>query len=222
MVKNICAVITALDEAATIGPLVRALRTQNMDVIVIDDGSADGTGPIARSWDAQVIRHETRQGIANSLLEAWRVGLSNSQHERFVQIDAGESHDPGEVARLLAVNADIVIGSRFCNGAEYIGNPRRAFFSKIAAAACNFARPKMRLTDWTSGYRVFTREALGKLACLTYGASGHAWQIEVLHKASRAGMTIGEAPITYRAGHSSLSAKSVDEAFAVWLELLLS
>lgn len=218
----VCVVITALNEADSVGALVYYFRGRGYDVVVVDDGSTDQTGEIAARNGASVIRHNAPQGISAALVEAWKFGMMDGSHRRFIQIDAGGSHDPEQADRLLSVKADIVIGSRFVPCALYIGNKRRALMSRIAARMCNFAKAKNKLSDWTSGYRVFSRETIGRLCYQHYSSRGHAWQIEVLTRAIRYGMSIKEAPITYVAGRSSLNIKSIDEAFCAWLELMFS
>jgi dolichol-phosphate mannosyltransferase len=218
-VKTI-AVITAKDEAETIGPLVSALISQGMSVIVVNDGSRDKTGPLAIKAGARyIINHTERQGIAKSLLEAWQAALDQGA-DRIIQIDAGGSHNPEDAKCLLmmqgAYDYDVVIGSRFCEGAHYTGRPWRAFLSRLSALLMNFVAHS-RLTDWTSGYRVFSRSALECLLQHKYYATMHAWQMEVLAWALLDKLTICEYPITYTAGRSSMKWKLIDEAIMVWL-----
>lgn len=217
---DVVACITAKDEAETIGPLVKALAGQGMVVVVVDDGSSDMTGTIAGACNALVIRHKESHGIGASLMEAWRTALDLGA-ERILQIDAGGSHNPHEARNLLRVDADLVIGSRFHRDGAYIGNPGRARLSRIAASLCNFA-DNARISDWTSGYRTFSRGLALALLRKSYQANGHAWQIETLWHARQAGFVVAEAPITYYAGRSSMRVKSVDEAFGVWLRILFS
>jgi dolichol-phosphate mannosyltransferase len=214
------AVITAKDEAVTIGPLVSALISQGMSVIVVNDGSKDKTAPLAIKAGARyIVDHTESQGIAKSLLEAWQAALDQGA-DRVVQIDAGGSHDPLEAFGLLLMqdvyDYDVVIGSRFCEGAHYTGRPWRAFLSRLSALLMNFVAHS-HLTDWTSGYRVFSRAAVESLLQHKYYATMHAWQMEVLAWALLDKLTICEYPITYTAGRSSMKWKLIDEAIMVWL-----
>lgn len=212
------ALITALNEADTIGQLVKFLKMQGLEVCVIDDGSDDYTGAIAIGWGANVIRHEKPQGIGKSLLEGWRYALYNSW-DNVIQIDAGGSHDPHEWQRGFDSNADIVIGSRFLPASQYIGRGWRAIASRITAALLNFATHK-KISDWTSGYRIFSNRALQELVDIQYMTNGHTWQIEVLGEAIHKKLKIAEFPITYTAGNSTMKWKTVDDLIKVYLWVL--
>ena len=216
------AVITALNEAETIGKLVKTLQMQGLAVCVVDDGSTDWTGTIAESYKAHVIRHETPQGIGKSLVEAWRYAISQGW-EYTVQIDAGGSHSPNDLlSRGVVPYHDIVVGSRFSIRSQYIGGSWwRKFGSKAVAWFCNFST-HAHITDWTSGYRVFSRKALEVLSNVHYITNMHTWQIEVLHAALQKRLTIAEAPITYRAGNSSLKLKTLFDLHKVLLLVLFS
>ena len=138
--------------------------------------------------------------------------------------DAGGSHDPAAAKSLLDVQtltgAEIVVGSRFVPGAIYRGeaSPWRPLLSRVAASACNMATGA-RYFDWTSGYRVFTADALQELLDKFYHARMHGWQIEVLAQANAMGMHIVEWPIEYTAGRSSFNWRVAHEASNSWLHV---
>jgi len=207
-------VVTALNEADTIGALVTSLLERCEKVIVINDGSADNTGILASRAGAHVINHYESQGIAVSLMEAWRVAL-NEGADRVLQIDAGGSHYPEEAWTLLRCDADIVIGSRFHKMAIYNGGMRK-HFSRLFAALCNWSMARFITSDWTSGYRVFSRKAINYLLRPPeYWTNAHAWQAEIIHRAALRGLTIKEWPITYTAGRSSMRAHHFLDALLV-------
>jgi dolichol-phosphate mannosyltransferase len=218
------AVVTTLNEQDSIAPLVAALRCHVDRVVVVDDASDDNTVHNAHHAGAVVMAHTLRIGIGPSLMEGWRLAL-DSGAALVVQIDAGGSHDPADAGRLMSLlgdakfgDADMAIGSRFCPGAQYIGNPKRRILSKLAAHMCNVRQVKPQFSDWTSGYRAFTRDAVGVLLPWgnEYKATMHGWQIEVLREAVRRKLTVAEVPITYRAGRSSFNRHIAKEAFRVW------
>lgn len=210
--------VTTLNEADTITQLVLSLRALGLDVIVIDEASTDRTGDLALWAGATVIYRSAGHGIGACLMRGWEHAL-DSGYQRIAQLDAGGSHNPAHLLAMLDVEADVVIGSRFVKDAIYYGRPWRAFLSRLAAVACNVAQPGMGVSDWTSGYRVFSRRAVEALLSHNYRAKMHMWNAEVLARAGEAGLSIVESPITYRAGRSSFNLKVAGEAFSTWLHI---
>ncbi len=214
---NAWACIAARNEHLTIYGLVRDLRNRGLQVAVVDDGSGDATGALARGAGAYVIMHNEALGIGPSLMDAWRHALINGA-DRIVQIDAGGSHSPIHAWELLNNPADLMIGSRFLHGSLYEGRPWRKWLSRLASAMCNL-KTGGQLSDWTSGYRAFSAEAAWYLLGAQFAARMHGWQIEVLGWALAAQFSIAEAPITYRAGESSFRLSTALEAFRAWRAL---
>lgn len=219
----IAAVVTSKAESETICDLVSALvcRYALVVVAVADDNQASRTETAAllRAKGATVHEHTTGYGIGPCLMDGWRMALEAGAHA-VIQLDAGGSHDPQEAGRLVGglTRADLVIGSRFMAGAQYVGNPRRRLMSRLAASACNL-RSDTHISDWTSGYRAFNRKAIETLLWRDYTTTMHSWQIEVLRTAIAFGLRIGEAPITYRAGRSSFNRRIARDALRVWATL---
>lgn len=211
--------ITTYNEQETISGLVLRLRSMGYDVIVIDDSSTDDTAYNAHIAGAHVEVTTQRLGIGPCMASAWRLALDKN-YQRIAQIDAGGSHNPHFLPPMVEGEADVVIGSRFMPGAEYIGRGWRKWLSKAAAMACNFAQPGMKVSDWTSGYRVFSPKAIETLLQHPYKAVMHAWQIETLARAGGAKLNIVEMPITYKAGKSSFNWHVALEAFRTWLYII--
>jgi hypothetical protein len=218
------AIITAKNEEATIGALVAKLVSMGLDVVVVDDGSTDSTGKEAITAGATVIRHEASRGIGKSLMEAWKYALEVGW-DYTVQIDAGGSHNPTDANSFLksidklagvGITKDLVVGTRFRSDSEYIGRRWRAAASSFVAGLLNWTTHK-KISDWTSGYRVFSRMALQELSKPLYITNMHTWQIEVLFEAVRRGLTIAEFPITYRAGDSTMKFSTVSDLVKVYL-----
>lgn len=224
-VPTTAALITTRNEHETIGDLVLALRDHHYQPYVIDDCSTDGTGRIAEEMGARVLYTTAGHpiGIGPSLRMGWEC-LTRMGHPYVVQLDAGCSHQPADAPWLLAPleagRADMVIGSRFRVGASYQGRPWRAVLSRVAAFACNRAQHGAHYSDWTSGFRAFTLDAVRTLLGHRYHARMHGWQIEVLAHAGADGLRVAEVPIRYTAGRSSMSAGVANEAFTVWLQVL--
>jgi glycosyltransferase involved in cell wall biosynthesis len=217
------AVITALNEAETIGALVKALKSQGLAVCVVNNGSTDETEWQARINGAHVISHDYVWEFADSLMDAWKYAISQGW-EYIIQIDAGGSHTiDTTMTDFYKRYYDVKIGSRFCGErAHYIGGSWwRKLGSRIVAHALNFATHQ-RITDWSSGYRCFSCKALQALVGVPYLTKGHTWQIEVLHAALRKGLTVTEAPITYHAGRSTFKMKMIDDLIKVYLYIFFA
>ncbi len=217
------AIITTLNEAATIGELVDTLRREGYCVYVVDDQSTDATRERAAQAGAHVLldANGTRQGIAPCLCHGWQRALADGA-TTLLQIDAGGSHDPAQARRLTARldEADLVVGSRFCRGAAYLGGTtRRRWLSRTAAVVCS-ATQGAWVSDWSSGYRALTAQAARQLLVPRYYARMHGWQLEVLAHAHALGLRVVEEPIVYRAGRSSFSVGVANEAFRVWLDIM--
>ncbi len=221
--------VTTLNEAGTIGKLL--LNNVGLNhIYMVDAGSADVTCHEAllaqERYDLRLwfCHHPDRIPIGEALVEAWRAALAEC--DVIAQMDAGGSHDPEDFSNLWhALDSDaaafadrpvVVIGSRFMPGASYEGrHGKRYWLSRLASAMMN-AKTGQRLTDWTSGYRLFTRSALSYLVNHHYQATMHGWQIEVVLAALALGFEVREAPITYKPGRSSFSLDVAMEAFGVW------
>lgn len=209
---TVVAVIATMDEP-NVGPLIEVLLRRYVDkVIVVDDSRTSETANAALEAGAVVVRG-TNQGLGRAQRRGWQTALGfGATH--VVQMDAGGSHDPMHLTRMFYEQADIVIGSRFIPGGHYTGRLWRDAASRIYARQMNL-RHRERIRDWTSGYRVFTAEAVIALMQFPYRCRQHGWQAEALLRARDAGLTIREVPIRYQAGDSSLRLKHVWEAVTV-------
>lgn len=213
-------VVTTLEEQDTIGDLVKGAFDHGCDsVIVIDAESQDRTAARARMAGAKVFT--LVGGIGPALMDGWERALRLGA-DQVVQIDAGGSHDPAELQRFwtaLDVGADVVIGSRYLPASQYVnGRLVRKVGSYVVAKACSAAAHK-RVTDWTSGYRGFSRRALALLLGQQYRAEMHGWQIETLAFALKFKLRVKEVPITYIAGRSSFNLHVALEAYDAWMRI---
>ncbi len=203
--------IPARNEQASICQLVWQLKQRGYFPIVSDDASTDQTARLAEAAGAVVVRHTHPVGIAGATIDAWQAALVNGAGA-IVQMDAGGSHSVSDIPGLVGLLEDhqVVIGSRFCDSGRYIGGSViRRTLSKMVTAYCNM-RTGAHVTDWTSGMRSFRPEICRFLAVYPYKARMHSWQIEVLRESLHAFM-IGEVPITYTAGRSSMRVKQWPE-----------
>lgn len=219
---SIAVVVPTRNEAATIGPLVTALHllpVRDLKVLVVDNWSTDGTARIAEDAGARVIvPREPLPGLAACL----RLGMTEAltgDVSRVVTIDAGGSHDPNQLIRLLSARGGIVVGARYLPESRYIGRPWRKWGSAVAARLCN-ARTGARLCDWTSGYRSYSwMVALDLLDRWPALPRMHGIQMALLGQALTTGVTVTQVPITYVAGESSFRLSTVWEVARVWTRL---
>lgn len=154
-----------------------------------------------------------------SLGESIALGLRYANYEgvkRVVTIDAGWSHQPHDIPRLIAQDADVVIGSRFCPGGRHEGPWWRSVASQLYGRACTW-RTHHRVSDWTSGFRAYSPAAVAVIAAHTLISKRHACQAEFLQVCLDAGLTVREVPITYRVmPGSTMNRQAAIEAFRLW------
>jgi glycosyltransferase involved in cell wall biosynthesis len=161
--RTALAVVPAYNEAATVAGVVLALRRHapDFDVLVIDDGSTDGTSQLARAAGARVVRSPFNLGIGGAVQTGF-VFAHEGGYELMVQVDGDGQHDPEELGKLLAAMApevDMVCGSRFLKKGEYLAPvSRRAGIHVFAWLLSRFVGQPV--TDPTSGFRLYNRRAI--------------------------------------------------------------
>jgi len=206
---------------AMIDALGDVLDTDRDHVLVIDDGSPDGTGEIAdrlaaeRGW-VSVLHRETKEGIGPAYVAGFRRALSEDA-ELVLEMDCDFSHNPADVPRLIAAtdDADLVLGSRYTpgGGTANWGLARRI----VSRGGCLYAQVLlgMRVRDLTGGFKCFRRATLEAIDLDALSAHGYAFQIETTYRVHKAGLRIEEVPITFverRAGASKMTSSIVAEA----------
>jgi dolichol-phosphate mannosyltransferase len=199
-------------------PLVAAgvLAHPNFRLMVVDDGSPDGTGAIADGLAAtypgrvEVMHRTGQRGLGRSYIDGLRKAIGDTSVDLVCQMDADLSHNPEYLPALAAATAeyDVVIGSRYLNGVSVVNWPLHRIF--LSAFANRYIRVVTSLTpnDCTSGFRCWRREALARLPLDGMVSDGYAFLVEMLFEARRAGCRIGEVPIIFverRQGQSKVS-----------------
>lgn len=215
------------NEADNLEPMVRALGAvldpARDRVLVIDDGSPDGTGRIADRLAAEhgfveALHRREKRGLGPAYLAGFRRALELGA-SLVLEMDCDFSHDPADVPRLIAAagDADLVLGSRYVEGGaiEDWGPVRRT----VSRGGSLYARLLLGVpvADLTGGFKCFRREVLEAIDLDTCGARGYVFQIELTYRAIRAGFRVVEVPIRFverRAGSSKLTGSIVLEA--VW------
>jgi dolichol-phosphate mannosyltransferase len=221
-------VLPTYNESATIAEVLRRIRasaTDDVDVLVVDDNSPDGTADLAEALAAElggieVLRRPHKAGLGSAYREGFKLGLARG-YEALVEMDADLSHDPSVLGALVAEidsGADLAIGTRYMPGGKIPDWPwqRRA----ISRAGNVYARLMLGLAarDATSGYRAYHRRALERINLTAVRADGYGFQIEMAYKVARSGGILAEVPIEFRdrtLGRSKMSPRIVVEALVL-------
>jgi dolichol-phosphate mannosyltransferase len=221
-------ILPTYDESENIVAIVAAARAalqraapDDHRILVVDDGSPDGTGDIADRLaaehdDVEVLHRTVREGLGPAYLAGFARALE--QGARFVmEMDADFSHDPADLERLLAAaaGADLVLGSRYVPGGAVTdwGRVRRL----VSRGGSWYARTVLGLDvrDLTGGLKCFRREVLEAIDLPTVRSRGYAFQVELTHRAVCQGFTVVELPIVFRdrrLGRSKMSMRIAGEA----------
>ncbi len=210
-------VMPTYDEAPNIAEVLTRVRAAapDVDLLVVDDSSPDGTAALARETGAQLgqIDVEVRgrkDGLGNAYRHGFRIGMDRG-YDVLVQMDADLSHDPGALPSLLEAleaGADAVIGSRYVPGGSVPHWPwyRRALSRYGNAYAC--AVLGMSVRDATAGFRAYRVDVLQDIDVFSTRAKGYGFQIETAYRVSRTGRHLTEVPITFTdrvRGYSKMS-----------------
>ena len=227
-------VVPTYNEADNVRPVTAAILAAlpYATVLVVDDGSPDGTGAIAdelAATDPRIrVRHRAaKQGLGRAYLDGFGVALDGGAGI-VVQMDADLSHDPAALPSLIgpveADEADLVIGSRYTLGGGVVdwGLGRRL----ISRMGSIFARLVLGLRphDLTGGFKAWRASTLAAVPFEGVHAGGYVFQIEMTFRASRSGARVVEVPITFRdrrVGQSKMSRRIVVEALVVVVQLRL-
>jgi dolichol-phosphate mannosyltransferase len=199
-------------------------------LLIVDDGSPDGTGAIADELAAgnpriRVRHRPAKQGLGRAYLDGFSVAIAGGA-QTIIQMDADWSHDPTALPTLVQPiaedQADLVIGSRYAPGGGVVdwGLGRRV----ISRGGSLFAKTVLRLgpSDLTGGFKAWRRTTLEGIPFAGVHAGGYVFQIEMTFRASRRGARIHEVPITFRdrrIGQSKMSRRIVVEALVVVVAL---
>jgi dolichol-phosphate mannosyltransferase len=221
-------IVPTYDEAASIERLLRSVAAVLAEaapgdhrILVVDDGSPDGTAAIAERIGGElgvveVLKRPGKGGLGQAYLAGFRHALAAGA-QRVVEMDADLSHDPGHLPALLAAaeRADVVLGSRYVPGGGVTdwGALRRF----VSYGGCVYARIILGLPqrDLTGGYKLLHRRVLEAIELDSVRSQGYVFQIEVTYRAVLAGFRVEEVPIVFRerdAGTSKMSARIALEA----------
>ncbi len=200
----------------------------NVDLLVVDGNSSDGTGKMADELGAKhpeihVLHESKKSGLGRAYLAGFKWALGR-QYEFIFEMDGDISHNPDDIPMFLAAakdqSADLVLGSRYTGGVRVLNWPLKRLLLSRLAGVYVWLITGMPFTDPTGGYKCFRRRALQALDLDAVKSDGYSFQIEMTHRLWRDGFRIIEVPITFTErieGHSKLTRHIIFEAFwMVW------
>jgi dolichol-phosphate mannosyltransferase len=210
------------NERENLESMLRALEPLGVRVLVIDDGSPDGTGDLADRLASEldfvsVLHRERKEGLGPAYIAGFRRALADGAGY-VLEMDCDFSHDPADVPRLIEAcqaGADLALGSRYVagGGTENWGAGRRF----VSVGGSWYARVLLGvgIRDLTGGFKCYRRAVLERIDLDAVRSKGYAFQIETTYRALRAGFRVVEVPIRFAdrtAGHSKMSRAIVFEA----------
>ena len=222
-VERVLVVIPTYNESENLESIVARVRvaTPDVDILVVDDGSPDGTGDIAESLAAtddnvHVVHRTAKDGLGRAYLAGFAWARERG-YDAVVEMDADGSHQPEELPRLLGAlaGADLVLGSRWIPGGEVKNWPKHRLLLSRGGNRYTRMALGVPLRDATGGYRAIRTSALDAMQLDDVQSSGYCFQVDVAWRALRAGLRVVEVPITFverSAGTSKMSPAIVAEA----------
>ena len=211
-------VIPTYNEVESIGVLLDALKLLPVDILVIDDGSPDGTAELCRARGVEVISRSGKMGLGGAYRTGFAVALERG-YSNVIEMDADGSHQVSDLVKMMEWigTSELLIGSRWvADGAIQNWSKFREYLSKAANAYAN-AVLSLGIKDTTSGLRIYNADLLKRMDISTIRSEGYCFQIEMTRRALSCGATIGEIPITFIERAHGVSKMS----FAIALEAVL-
>ena len=221
-------VIPTYDERDNVAAMAEALFAvdSSLEILFVDDNSPDGTGDVIEGLiknDSRIhcLHREKKEGLAKAYLAGFKRAIELGA-DRIVQMDCDFSHDPKDVPRLVAEDADLVIGSRYVKGGATPGWPfKRRLISRMGGIFIRTVTG-MPLKDPTGGFKCWKVSALKAMEYDTIESAGYSFQLEMNHRAWKTGLKISEIPIIFTdrmKGYSKISAGIAVESIKISLRL---
>lgn len=195
-------IIPTYNESANITEVLNSVLLHNpgVEILVVDDNSPDGTASIAGRFAeteprVNVLKRSSKQGLGPAYLAGFRFGFERN-FDRIVEMDADGSHRAEDLAKMLQVEADLVIGSRWVDGGSVVNWPwHRMLISRFGNG---YARLMLgtKIRDMTAGFRVFRTSFLKQLVQENVSSQGYSFQVELAYRASELGR-VEEVPIVF-------------------------
>ncbi len=227
-------VVPTYNEAANVVPLVRQVLALpgGYDVLVVDDGSPDGTSALVRDLQAEhpervhLIERAGKQGLGTAYLTGFHFARDHG-YTFICEMDADFSHNPADLPLLVEAvraGADVAIGSRYKGGVRVLNWPLSRLILSYGAGIYTRAITRLPVHDVTAGFKCFHTRVLEAIDFSRVSSNGYSFQIEMTYRAWRKGFTIVEVPITFTErteGQSKMSKSIVREAMLKVWELRL-
>lgn len=203
--RKVAVLIPTYNERENLPLIVRRVREQapELDVVVLDDNSPDGTGAVADELAAEdeqvkVIHRTSKAGLGAAYLDGFGWALANG-YDAVLEMDADGSHRPEHLPAMLAAaqDADVVIGSRWIRGGSVVNWPVHRKALSVGGNLYTKVLLGMPVNDATAGYRVYRTEALRVMGLDDVASHGYCFQVDLTRRAVRAGLTVVEVPITF-------------------------
>lgn len=205
IMERICVLIPVLNEAQAIGTVVASARARDIDVVVIDDGSTDDSGAIARQGGAAVIRHEIQKGKGQSLRDGFRYVLERG-YDGVITMDGDGQHDAADIRQFMQMitakeRPGMIVGNRMADskGMPFVRYLTNRFMSSLISRACG-----QRIPDSQCGYRYIDSRVLREvpLCCDDFEI-----ETEMLMKSAKRGFRIDSVPVAtiYRGEKSKIN-----------------
>lgn len=220
-------IIPTYNEKENAENIIRAVFAleKELNVLIIDDGSPDGTGNIVKGLQSEfperlhILEREGKLGLGTAYITGFKWALEKS-FDFIFEMDADFSHDPNDLLRLYHAchdeGADLAIGSRYINGVNVVNWPMgRVLMSYFASVYVRFITG-MKIMDATAGFKCYRRKVLESIELDKVKFKGYAFQIEMKFRTYKGGFNITEVPIIFRdrtEGNSKMSGGIFKEAF---------
>ncbi|HPH52805.1 MAG: polyprenol monophosphomannose synthase [Bacteroidales bacterium] len=220
-------IIPTYNEKENIEKIIRAIKEQEVDfhIVVIDDGSPDGTAAIVKSLQSEfpdslfIIERAGKQGLGTAYITGFKWAIEN-KYDYIFEMDADFSHPPKDLVRLYKAchedGADLAIGSRYCNGISVVNWPIGRVIMSYYASTYVRTVLGMRVYDTTAGFKCYRRKVLETIDFSNIRMKGYGFQIEMKYNTYKLGFKIVEVPIIFvdrTEGTSKMSSGIFGEAF---------
>jgi len=201
-------------------------KTSELELLFVDDNSPDGTGDVIeemRKDEPRIhcLHREKKEGLGRAYVAGFERAIELGA-DYVIQMDCDFSHDPNDIPRMIAEDADLVIGSRYVKGGGTPGWPFKRRLISRAGGIFIRTVTGMPLRDPTGGFKCWKVSTLKKIDFATVGSKGYSFQLEMNHRTWKAGCVIREIPIVFTdrvAGYSKITAGIATESIKIALKL---